>query len=135
MPATVTLEGDVIHATVTGALSPELLRELQVQLEAIEEGRPTIPHRVIDLSLATSVDLSFDGVAALARARASRTFPSRYKLALVAPDRVRFGYARMYQTLADNPSTVLAIFATVADARAWIAEPGFTQPAAPWRPA
>jgi len=90
--------------------------------------------RISDLRPAVRLDIDFNGVAALAAERVRRSFPNSFKSAIIAPDPARFGFARMFQTLNDNPQITLAIFRDEPEALAWIMAPGLAPPAMPWSP-
>src|SRR5262245_64128906 len=88
----------------------------------LEQSMSVVPDRLSNLELAERVEIDFWGVFALAAERRKTIFNNPFKSAIVAGDLVRYGCARMFQTLNDHPQITIAIFPEVAQALEWLAE-------------
>ncbi len=125
MPFRITVEDGVIAITFFGAVAGADLGALATELFDLESRHPRLLPRVIDLSAATSMDLSFPDILALAERRRGQRYPNAFKSAIIAPAPVQFGLARMFQTLNDHPQITLRVFRDRTEALTWIhaAEP------------
>jgi len=90
------------------------------EMEAIERTLGRVPDRIADLSGLTNSDLDYRLILHVADDRRERKFPNTFRTAIVAPTQVTYGFARMFQTLMDNPMIEVRIFESVADAEAWL---------------
>lgn len=111
----------IIRVTASGVISwsdvlgmGEVIRELEVK-------HTPSPHRLLDLSGATGVDIDFAAVAAFASARNRDVLKNRVRVAVCAPTDMHFGIARMFQTLVTNPQIELKVFRTMKEAERWAA--------------
>lgn len=59
----------------------------------------------------------------MARERRTLALKNAFRSALVVSSPVTFGYARVFQTLMDNPLVTLRIFHDLAEAETWLASP------------
>lgn len=134
MPFTVRLEGNIYWTTLVGVVTNADLLEIARSAAELEAKHDVVPHRLADLGTVDEWLIDFEGVEALVKERARRRFPNEIKTALIAPDAVRYGYARMFQTLMGHSQIHVAIFPTTADALHWLSQPGFDLPATPWAP-
>jgi hypothetical protein len=114
-------QNGILRIEFTGTLTNQDLVAGEGELERIERSAPVVPSRLSDLGLAERLEIDFHGVLALALARRQMIFKNSFKSAIVAPDFVRFGFARMFQTLNDHPQITIAIFPDVAGALDWLA--------------
>ena len=106
-----------------GALSAEDLQLIAVRAAQLEDAETVIPPRLIDMTDVESVSVGFAEVLALASQRRARNYPNAFKCAFLVGGEVQKGYARMYQTLNDNPQFRVRIFNSRADAEAWLRIP------------
>jgi hypothetical protein len=74
------------------------------------------------------------GCFAVAETRRRATLRNPVKSAIIASDIVRFGFARMFQTLNDNPQIVVAIFGDDESASQWLRLAGVRPPDVAWHP-
>jgi hypothetical protein len=89
-------------------------------VEATERALPIIPHRIVTLAGVTAWQLTAGDFMALAARRKETRFQNSFKSALVAPEQVLVGIARMFQTLNDHPQIEIAIFPTREAASEWL---------------
>lgn len=127
-------EGDFYWTTLHGAVTnAELLAFAQTATE-LEATHDVIPHRLVDFGSITEMHVDYEGMNAFARQRMSKRFPNEFKSALIAPDLIHFGFARMYQTLVSHSQIRVAIFPTTAEALQWLSLPGLDLPESLWSP-
>jgi hypothetical protein len=104
---------------LTENITLEDLQAVGGMIRQVESTYPVIPNRLIDLRAAKQVELSFDAVKALASERNSQVLRHAVRVAIVAPDNLHYGMARMFQSLSDNPSIHLHVFRDYEPACAW----------------
>jgi hypothetical protein len=124
MPFTIDTSQPTLRVTFTGTLSNQDLLDAGKEAARIESGYSVIPHRLCDLRPVTRVEINFQGVLALATERLKLTFPNSFKSAIIANDVVRYGFARMFETLNDHPQITIAIFSDEPEAMRWLSEAG-----------
>lgn len=78
------------------------------------------PDRVADLSTVEGVSLNFSAITNYAAARRTAPLKNKVKAAIVAPHPLQYGFARMFQTLNDNPDINMEIFTDTDSGLAWI---------------
>ena len=71
---------------------------------------------------------------AVAETRRRATLRNPIKSAIIASGIVHFGFARMFQTLNDNPQIVVAIFGDDESALQWLRLAGVRPPDVAWHP-
>jgi hypothetical protein len=120
MPVQITTVDGVVHLVMTGIVT-NLDLEAGVALIKPYENGPVVPHRLTDLSGAEGLNLNFESVWSLASKRRGLKFPNVFKSAIVAPKPSQMGFARMFQTLNDNPQITIQIFPDRVSALQWIA--------------
>lgn len=76
---------------------------------------------LVDLSRVEKVEVTSEGLRQLA-STVARLNPDRkaYRVAVVAPDDVVYGMARMYEVFRDELAGTLQTFRTVDEARGWL---------------
>lgn len=120
MPHRLYLEGDLLRLDLSGRVGEESFKGFAAELQTLEAGLKVIPGRLTDLSTVTSMDVRFDDMATLAELRKAKRFPNAFKSAIVAPQPMHYGFARMFQTLNDHPQITIRIFADRAKALRWL---------------
>jgi regulation of enolase protein 1 (concanavalin A-like superfamily) len=120
MPAHLSIQDGILHVSLTGVVSDADLRETAGRLEELERSEETVPHRITHLDEATRIELTFADLWELAKRRRALSLPNRIKSAIIAPDPVHVGFARMFQTLNDHPLIEIAIFPDSESAVKWI---------------
>jgi hypothetical protein len=104
-----------LFGTVTG---PDLLDAAR-GMRTIE-ARHDVIDRVTDLTGMEELHFDYLDVDALAQLRRSLHFDSPIRSAIVANRPLHVGYARMFQTLNDNPSIEVRILPSMDEAFAWL---------------
>lgn len=122
MPIEIVRRPSYYLATFHGALTPEDLQECARRTAELEDADPEPVDRIADLSPVESFAVNFLAVSDLAKKRRDRRYGRIVKSALVADRPVAVGFARMYQTILNNPDIDVRIFPTMDDAVAWLAE-------------
>lgn len=120
MPYSISLENDVLRIRLTGRLTALELTECCVEVKNC--GRPTtVPHCVADLTGVTEVAIHYPEISDLAERCRRLRFPNPIKSAIVTSNQQHLGYARMFQTLNENPLIAIRIFPDEPSANRWIA--------------
>lgn len=114
------IDNNVLQIALKGRVTGDDIQAL-VNETANYERAAIIPHRVTDMSEISEFDIGFPDVLAAAEKRRILRFPNSFKSAIVAPESEHVGYARMFQTLNDNPQIAVRIFPNRQAATEWIA--------------
>jgi hypothetical protein len=128
------MEGRILRVEFSGTFSNQDLSRGAIDMAEFEESTAVIPHRIADLRPVDRVEIDFVGVFALAEARRRRRFQNPFKTAIIATDVVRYGFARMFQTLNDHPQIVIAIFGDEKEALLWLELPDLEAPRKAFQP-
>jgi hypothetical protein len=126
--------GDVLRIVFKGTFRNHDLSTGGDEIERLEQAAPVVPHRISDMRPIERLEIDFAGVFELALRRRRTRFKNAFKSAIIATDTAHFGFARMYQTLNENPQITIAIFGDEGDARAWIDIPDLRPPEKEWHP-
>ena len=111
----------VVDIRLHGTVNSTELREVAEATGKIEEELPVSPNRIIDLSLVDEFQLDFREMEQIAKLRRTAPLKNKVKSEIIANKPVQYGYARMFQTLNDNPNIDLELFTDRAEGLAWIA--------------
>jgi hypothetical protein len=122
MPYQLLLQPEFLRVVVTGRLTREEVIALGIEVRKLEETCGRLPDRLTDVSGVEISELTGDDVREFARRRREARYPNPFRNAIVAPQPVQFGYARMFQTLADHPDITTQVFSDEASALAWLRE-------------
>jgi hypothetical protein len=128
------MERGTLKIEFSGTFTNEDLARGGIDVAELEDSSALIPHRIADLRPVERLEIDFIGVLALADARRWRRFKNPFKVAIIAPDLVRYGFARMFQTLNDHPQIVIAIFGEEPEAVSWLGRSDLEPPKIPWQP-
>jgi hypothetical protein len=128
------MDAGTLRIEFSGTFTNEDLSRGGMDVDVIEEASAVIPHRIADLRPVQRLEIDFIGVLALADARRWKRFKNPFKTAIIAPDLVRYGFARMFQTLNDHQQITIAIFGDEAEAVSWLGLPNLKAPKNPWQP-
>ncbi len=109
--------------TMTGVLTAQDLQLMAVRAAQMEDAEPVILPRLIDMTEVETVTVGFAEVLALATQRRTRQYANPFKCAFLVGTEVQKGYARMYQTLNDNPQFRVKIFHSRPEAEEWLKLP------------
>lgn len=131
MPFDIEHRGGYLHLRLYGTVTAEDLVKLAGELRSLDDSMPVPPNRVADLTEADLGGVRFPDVLTLAKERRERTFDRPMRTALVARSQIQVGFARMFQTLDDNPAVELKIVGSEEEALAWLAEGGVAAPPLP----
>ena len=86
----------------------------------IETEARVSPDRMVDLSAIEGLNLNFSAIMNYAAARRNAPLQNTVKAAIVAPQTLQYGFARMFQTLNVNPDISMEIFADKDSGLTWI---------------
>jgi hypothetical protein len=120
MPYHLTREPDLVRLVYFGVITPPDLQSIADELKAIEQAHGASLNRLIDLTQASRLELTYPVLRPFTAQRMAQPSTNQVKSAIVAPQPVHVGFARMYQTLNDYAQFTIKIFSTVADAEAWL---------------
>ena len=120
MPFDVKIVSGIICLTFNGSLNSDDLWRVTDLYSKIEATAEVTPDRMADISLVDKVELDFGAVEAVAALRRSAPLRNTVKSAILAPKPVLYGFARMFQTLNDNPLITLELFRDRESCWAWL---------------
>jgi hypothetical protein len=121
MPYRIEGNAQIIRIIIFGHfIQPEVV-DLGRELAQFEAGFEKAPDRLADLSGVEKSDFETATIERLAAERRIRIYPNNFRSAIVAPNSLHYGLARMFQTLSNNPQIDMRIFKTRAEAEAWLA--------------
>jgi hypothetical protein len=107
-----------------GLLDAKLARQLMLFLMAMEESQLEPLNRLLDLTAIDQVWLTSQQVFDMSGARrAAAANLSRFRTAIIAPDPLAFGTARMYETLMHRSNNEVGVFWDPASAAVWLGVP------------
>ena len=121
MPFDISQHPDYFVLRLTGTLVGEDLENVAHAVGQLEDAGPLL-NRVTDLTGIELLNVAFPEVQALADRRRSRRFASPVKSALLAHKPLHIGYARMFQSLNDNPFLQVRLVKSMDEALNWFAE-------------
>lgn len=110
----------IICLTFNGSLNSDDLWRVTDLYGKIESQAEVTPDRMADISLVDKVELDFGAVEAVAAIRQVAPLKNKVKSAIIAPKPVLYGFARMFQTLNDNPKITLELFRDKESCWAWL---------------
>ena len=120
MAFTVEYKDPLIWISLAGSLSGRDLTDAAEIVAAEEARHAVVPHRITDLTGATEMKIGFDEIFSLAELRRAMRFPNFFKSAIVACNESQTGFARMFQTLNNNPQITVRIFPDLQGALDWV---------------
>jgi hypothetical protein len=115
-------DGILIHATFSNVLTPADLIEVMRFILDVERRLARAPNRLADLGPSTTLAIAFGDIANLALLRDTTPPANSIRTAVVFHSAVQQGYARMFQTVNDNPLVTVQLFTDTGAARAWLLE-------------
>lgn len=116
----ITAEPGFLRVVITGRLTRQEVITLGMAMQKIESASARIPDRLTDVSGVEISELTGDDVQDFARRRRATRYRNAFRNAILAPQPVQFGYARMFQTLIDHPDITTQVFRDEAAAIAWL---------------
>jgi hypothetical protein len=120
MPFQLLLQPEFLRVVVTGRLTREEVIALGIEVRKLEETCGRLPNRLTDVGGVEISEITAEDVREFARRRREARYPNPFRNAIVAPQPLQFGYARMFQTLADHPDIATQVFSDEASALAWL---------------
>jgi hypothetical protein len=111
-----------MRLTMSGVITKDELMLVAKEAAEIEAAARVTPHRLTDLAQVADFDLDFSRMHDFASLRRAAPLRNKVRSALVAPSQLQFGFARMFQTLNDNPLIEIAVFREETEALAWLRE-------------
>jgi hypothetical protein len=102
------------------AMTDHDMNPLAKEMDGVDNEYSILPNRLVNLQALNSFDGNFDSVLKLAQMRVAKKFPNRFKSALVVANDLQLGFARMFQTLSDNPQVTLEVFRDESTAIEWL---------------
>ena len=119
MPFEIQEEEDCLVLRLYGVLTSEDLQWAGLEIARREQTGATAKNRLTDLTALEGIAIGFPEVLAAATRRNQLTFPRRVKSAMVARRPIHVGFARMFQTLIENPQIEVRVVDSVEEARRW----------------
>jgi hypothetical protein len=110
----------IVFVTFPETLSDNDFRLINMEIEIIEKEYSVVPNFIVRLNTVKTFNGNYFSVQALARQRAEITYPNTILEAIVVTNDFQMGFARMYQTVNDNPQLTIKIFKDEAKAIDWI---------------
>ena len=120
MPFDLKTENGILYFAFRGEFNLADLRNGAEAASQIEAEAAISPDRIIDISAVESMNLNFADMQALVKLRRAAPLKNNVKSAIVALTPVQYGFARMFQTILENPKITVEIFMDQDSARAWI---------------
>ena len=115
-------DGKILRLDLEGVVTNDELAGMVRASHQFEFSEATVPHRIIDLTHCTELQLQEAAVQTLAKLRKAMKFPNRFKSAIVVTKPEHTAFVRMFASLNDHPQITIRIFPTLPEAQAWIAK-------------
>ena len=96
------------------------IHPLSKEMNIIDNEYSIMPNRLVNLQATKSFDGDFNTVLDLAMMRVAKKFPNPFKTALLVANDLQFGFARMFQSLSNNPQITIKIFMDELKAIEWL---------------
>lgn len=113
-------EDGIVYMTLSGRISRDDLVRIVRQMAELESQSEKSPHRLTDLTGVEGLDFEAGAIMDIAFVRRKAPLKNKVSSAIVAPTSLLYGYARIFQTLNDNPAVTLQIFPDKKSALAWL---------------
>lgn len=117
-------EAGLVRVVLKGRLTEEDLSVLANESEEMEQRGGLSLNRLTDGSAVSEIAITFNQMQMFASRRRVAILKNKVRSAIVAPGPLRYGFARMFQTLNDNPQIEISIFGDIETARRWLDEKG-----------
>jgi hypothetical protein len=110
----------ILFVTFPETLSDNDFRLINEEIEIIEEEYSVVPNFIVSLNNVKTFNGNYYSVQKLAKQRTEKIFPNNIIEAILVTNDFQMGFARMYQTVNDNPQLTIKIFKDEAKAIEWI---------------
>ncbi len=120
MPYSIDTSRKTWRITLSGTITTADILTMLKEAQALEKGKPVVPHRLVDWREMLGINLSFSLMDALAPYRMSNTLPNKVKSALLTKGPVQYAFAHMYETLLRHPQIEVHVFQNEAEAIRWL---------------
>lgn len=114
------IDNAYIYIRPEGVFDVSTLRRIAKGLQEIERKRPDLSRRLSDVSAVTELRFEFTDFADYAKQRSYPAGDFQCRTAFYVTDNVKYGYARMCQTLIEGPRQEIRIFRDVDEAARWL---------------
>ena len=121
MPFEIEEHDDCLVLRLLGVLTSEDVLRAAAEVQRLEEGPLKAKNRITDLTSLEDFEIGFAEVWKVAQRRSQLTFAAPIKSAIIARRPIHVGFARMFQTLLDNPQIEVRIVDSLEEARNWFA--------------
>jgi hypothetical protein len=121
MPYRIIKEPAFFRIVLFDEITPQDLISLAEDVAALDRTLPVTLNRLTDLTHLAAPRLTYVAMLAFVEHRKAQQLASSVKSAIVAPEPVQVGFARMFQTLNDHPQIEIQVFASLEAAEAWLA--------------
>ncbi|MDB4914327.1 MAG: hypothetical protein JWM95_1971 [Gemmatimonadetes bacterium] len=121
MPFEQAFDGPIIVTRFHGTLSNNDLVRMSDMINELERTLDVAPHRLTDLRGVRKIEVHYPDVQGFADRRTTVTIRNSVRAAIVVATPREFGFARMFQTLNNNPKIDVEVFTDEQAARDWIA--------------
>ncbi len=123
MPIRLRIEDDLLLIDFSGEVSTDDFRALAVEVRALERTLQRAPDRLADFTAATGMTVDYGDIDRLVLERLASPPANPIRSAVVGPQPVQFGNARIFQALNSSPHVTVAVFRDRASALAWLGRP------------
>jgi hypothetical protein len=110
----------ILFITFPDTLSDNDFRIINEEIAIMEEGYSTVPNFIVNLNNVKTFNGDYYSIQKLAKQRAKISFPNNIYEAILVTNDFQMGFARMYQTVNDNPQLTIKIFKDEAKAIEWV---------------
>jgi hypothetical protein len=119
MPFEILDHNAYLELRLFGVLAEGDVHQISERLKEIESSQGGAKNRITDLTGIEDDTFGFTEVFAAAKARSELQLPVNVKSAFIARRPMHVGFARMFQTLNENPRIEVRVLETVEEALRW----------------
>jgi hypothetical protein len=110
----------ILFVTFPEIVSDNDFHLVSMEFEIIEKEYSVVPNFIVSLKNVNTFNGDYHSVQNLAKQRAQKSFPNNILEAILVTNDFQMGFARMYQTVNDNPHLTIKIFKDEPKAIEWI---------------
>ena len=120
MPYDFDIKPGYVQLRLHGQVTAADLMGIVGRLQQVEAQAGPLPDRLVDFTAIEGTQVTFAEMDQVTAKRRAAKLKNRVKLAVVAGTPYQVGFARMFQTLNDNPQIETQIFPNEAAAVEWL---------------